>query len=131
MPGEPRGKGRPRFTRDGHAYTDRETRSYEEKIIAFYLKLVGSFRFENDAFVSVDVTAIYPIPKTATKASIAAIDEGKILPKKKPDIDNVIKIVLDSLNGIAYKDDSQVVMVSGKKLYGHEPKLIIKMKGCE
>lgn len=129
MPGEPRGKGRPRFTRYGHAYTDSETRSYEEKIIAFYLKLVGSFRFENDTFVSVDVTAIYPIPKNATKASIAAIDEGKILPKKKPDIDNVIKIVLDSLNGIAYKDDSQVVMVSGKKLYGHEPKLIIKMKG--
>ena len=53
------------------------------------------------------------------------------MPKRKPDIDNVLKVVLDSLNGIAYKDDAQVVMVSGKKIYGDEPKLIIEMKGSE
>lgn len=29
----------------------------------------------------------------------------------KPDIDNVLKAVLDALNGVAYKDDSQVVEV--------------------
>lgn len=131
VPGEPRGKGRPRFTRDGHAYTDEETRSYEKKIIAYYRQYLRGFQWGDNAMVSVDVLAVYPIPKRATKASLAAIQAGKILPKKKPDIDNVIKVVLDSLNGIAYKDDSQVVMVSGRKIYGHEPKLIIEMKGSE
>ena len=128
VPGEPRGKGRPRFTKDGHAYTDSETRAYEKKIIAYYRQAQGGFRWPDNAYVAVEV---YPIPKSATKASRAAIQEGKILPRRKPDIDNVLKVVLDSLNGIAYKDDAQVVMVAGRKIYGNEPKLIIEMKGSE
>ena len=131
VPGEPRGKGRPRFTKEGHAYTDSETRAYEKKIMAYYRQQLRDFRWGDGACVSVEVTAVYPIPKSATKASLAAIQAGRILPKRKPDIDNVLKVVLDSLNGIAYKDDSQVVMISGKKIYGHEPKLIIEMKGAE
>ncbi len=130
VPGEPRGKGRPRFT-NGHAYTDSETRAYEKKIMAHYRQALRDFRWPDSAYISVEVTAVYPIPKSATKASLAAIQAGRILPKRKPDIDNVLKVVLDSLNGIAYKDDSQVVMVSGKKIYGHDPKLIIEMKGSE
>lgn len=35
VPGEPRGKGRPRFSKSGHTYTDSETRAYENKIIAY------------------------------------------------------------------------------------------------
>ena len=131
VPGEPRGKGRPRFTKEGHAYTDSETRAYEKKIMAYYRQQLRDFRWDDGSYVAVEVTAVYPIPKSATKASIAAIQAGRILPKRKPDIDNVLKVVLDSLNGIAYKDDSQVVMISGKKIYGHEPKLIIEMKGAE
>jgi Holliday junction resolvase RusA-like endonuclease len=57
--------------------------------------------------------------------------EGELLPSKKPDIDNVLKIVLDALNGVAYKDDSKVVSVSGKKIYSDEPKLVIEMKGSD
>lgn len=131
VPGEPRGKGRPRFTKDGHAHTDSETRSYEKKIMAYYRQQLKNFRWDDSAYISVEITAVYPIPKSTTKASLAAIQAGRILPKRKPDIDNVIKIVLDSLNGYAYKDDAQVVMVSGRKIYGHEPKLIIEMKGSD
>jgi Holliday junction resolvase RusA-like endonuclease len=131
VPGEPRGKGRPRFTKDGHAYTDSETRAYEKKIIAYYKQAFGGFQWPDSAYISVDVVAVYQIPKSATKASRAAIQEGKILPRRKPDIDNVLKVVLDSLNGFAYKDDAQVVMVPGRKIYGHDPKLIIEMKGSE
>lgn len=131
VPGEPRGKGRPRFTRDGHVYTDSETVSYEKKILAYYRQQLKDFRWPDSAFVSIGVTAVYPIPKSATKASLAAIQAGRILPKRKPDIDNVIKAVLDALNGYAYKDDAQVVMVTGRKIYGHDPKLIIEMKGSD
>lgn len=131
VPGEPRGKGRPRFTKDGHAYTDSETRAYEKKIMAYYRQSLRDYRWPDNAYICVDVTAVYPIPKSATKAALASIQAGRILPKRKPDIDNVLKVVLDSLNGFAYKDDSQVVMVSGRKVYGHEPKLIIELKGSE
>ena len=131
VPGEPRGKGRPRFTKEGHAYTDSETRAYEKKVVAYYRQALGGFRWPDNAFVSLEVTAHYPIPKSATKAAISAMQAGRLLPSRKPDIDNVLKIVLDALNGVAYKDDSRVVSVSASKIYSHTPKLVIEMKGSE
>ena len=43
--------------------------------------------------------------------------DGKELPLKKPDIDNIVKVVADALNGVAYHDDTQIVMVVAKKVY--------------
>ena len=43
--------------------------------------------------------------------------EGEILPLKKPDMDNIVKVVADALNGVAYQDDKQVILVSAKKAY--------------
>ena len=131
VPGEPRGKGRPRFTKTGHPYTDSETRAYENKIVAYYRKQLGAFRWPDSAFVSVQVTAYYPIPKSATKAATASMREGTMLPSRKPDIDNVLKIVLDALNGVAYKDDSRVVRVEAQKVYNDIPRLEICMRGSE
>lgn len=132
VPGEPRGKGRPRFNKQtGKAYTDSETRAYEDKIVAYYRKQLGAFRWPENAFVSVQVTAYYPIPKSATKDATAAMREGAMLPSRKPDIDNVMKIVLDALNGVAYKDDSRVVCVEAQKIYSDIPRLEIRMRGSE
>lgn len=131
VPGEVRGKGRPRFTKTGHTYTDSETKAYEQKIIAYYRKALGGFRWPDGAFISVKVTAHYPIPKSATKAAVAAMQSGKMLPTRKPDIDNVLKIVLDALNGVAYKDDARVVCVEAEKVYSFTPKIVIEMKGSE
>lgn len=50
VPGEPRGKGRPRFTKDGHAYTDSETRAYEKKIMAYYRQTLKDFRWPDNYF---------------------------------------------------------------------------------
>ena len=47
---------------------------------------------------------------------------------KKPDLDNLIKLVADSLQPGFYKDDRQIVMVNAKKLYcaeGDEPCTIV------
>lgn len=129
VPGEPRGKGRPRFHRDGHTYTDSETKAYERKIVAYYRKALGAFSWPQGATVAVEVTAVYPIPKRATKAALALMQSGKLLPTRKPDIDNVLKIVLDALNGVAWKDDSCVVELIGRKVYGPEPGIAVEMKG--
>lgn len=45
----------------------------------------------------------------------------------KPDIDNLIKLVLDSLNKRGYADDSQVVELSCKKYYGNVDKTFVKL----
>lgn len=131
VPGEPRGKGRPRFSKTGHAYTDSETRAYEKKIEAYYRKALGAFRWPDSEFISVDITAYYPIPKSATKAATAAMRAGQVPPSRKPDIDNVMKIVLDALNGVAYKDDSRVVRVEAQKVYSDVPRIEIRMKGSD
>ena len=129
VPGEPRGKGRPRFTKTGHTYTDSETKAYENKIIAYYRKACGAYKFPDEKYIRVKVEAYYPIPKSATKSAAAEMAQNKRLPTRKPDIDNVLKAVLDALNGVAYKDDSRVVLVSANKYYGHEPRLVIELEG--
>lgn len=128
VPGEPRGKGRPRFSKTGHAYTDSETRAYENKIIAYYRKSCGAFRWRDEAFVAVSITAYLPIPKSVSKAKAAAMDSGDILPSRKPDVDNIEKAVLDALNGVAYKDDSRVCRTSCAKFYGVEPRIDITIR---
>lgn len=54
--------------------------------------------------------------------------DGEILPQKKPDIDNVVKIIMDALNGAAYKDDKQVVSVFASKFYDDDPKVIVEVE---
>ena len=47
---------------------------------------------------------------------------------KKPDIDNIVKIVLDSMNRIAFKDDNQITKLEVEKKYGIEDKIQIKIE---
>lgn len=131
VPGEPRGKGRPRFTKQGRTYTDSETKAYEQKIVAYYRNAFGSFRWPDAAFIRVKVIAYYQIPKSATKSAIATMRAGVTYPARKPDIDNVLKIVLDALNGVAYKDDSRVIGVEAEKAYSTTPRIVIELKGSE
>lgn len=125
VPGEPRGKGRPRFARSGHVYTDDKTSDYERQIRNRYYAAHRYVTFSDDIFVSVEVVAYLPIPKRATKAQRAGMEAGDILPSRKPDADNILKIVLDALNGVAYKDDARVHKASCEKYYGAEPRLVV------
>jgi Holliday junction resolvase RusA-like endonuclease len=67
------------------------------------------------------VACIYiavPIPASYSKKRSAACLDGSERPCKKPDIDNIVKAYLDSMNGIVYKDDTQVVSLHATKVYG-------------
>ena len=50
---------------------------------------------------------------------------------KKPDLDNLLKAILDGLNGIAYFDDGQVVKLSVEKVYSFNPRTEIEIKVIE
>ena len=111
------GKGRPRFaSRGGYvtAYTPDKTRAYESTVLSAYKAAGGGLI---DGPVAVRLTAWQALPQRATKAQRAAAERGEIYPIRKPDLDNVIKIVLDALNGHAYGDDTQVVQIDARKLY--------------
>ena len=53
---------------------------------------------------------------------------GALLPAKKPDLDNVAKIVCDALNGVAYKDDAQVVKLTVHKRYSERPEVAVEIE---
>ena len=134
IPGEPRGKQRPRVTRSGHAYTPKETVEYERLVKLCFISAAnrmggpdgGRFR-RTDRPVSIKISAYYGIPKSAAKARRAEMISNEILPLKKPDIDNVEKIIMDALNGMAYEDDKQVVQVAGEKKWSESPCVIVEL----
>ena len=117
VPGEPRGKDRPRFTRNGRTYTTRKTIDYEKRIRTAYQEQYGQMPVLEGPICMV-ITAIFPIPKSDTKRTRENKLAGRLLPTRKPDTDNIMKAICDALNGIAYKDDSQIVECHLTKQYG-------------
>ena len=114
VPGKVQGKARPRFSsKSGTVYTPGRTKSYERQIAEAYEAQNGPC-FQGSVAVMIDATL--QIPKSWTRAKKADAMKGKLTPGK-PDIDNILKVVLDGLNGIAYEDDKQVVIKKYKKVY--------------
>lgn len=111
--GRPVPKGRPRVTRHG-TYTPKSTQIFETAVRAAWLK-TGEKPFENGEALEVMVNAYFPIPSGTPKRKRDGLDLSPYL--KRGDIDNIIKAVLDALNGYAYKDDSAVYSVYGRKIY--------------
>lgn len=114
VPGTPQGKGRPRFG-NGRTYTPKKTLRYETLIREAYKLQSGTYFGE--APLRMRITAYFPIPKSYTKKRRGEIVSGRQYPTKKPDGDNIEKAVLDALNGVAYKDDIQVIELTWSKRY--------------
>lgn len=126
IPGEPAGKGRPKFSRQGNfvrTYTPEKTVSYENLVKLEYERQCGGEPFPKDTPLYMRIEAFYSIPKSASRKKAAQMLEGSIRPTKKPDADNIVKIIADSLNGIAYHDDSQIVTCAVRKYYGEIPRV--------
>lgn len=129
--GNPCGKQRPKFSRSGyfvHTYTPDMTVNYENLVKLEYCRQVGKSRFESDAQIVMQITAFFQIPKSVSQKKRTAMLRGEILPTKKPDYDNIAKIVTDALNGIAYDDDAQVVIGTVAKRYSENPRVEVIMR---
>lgn len=127
IPGDPKGKGRPRFGQ-GRTYTPQSTAAYEDFIrFCYNLRYHQNSPIAADIPLSVNINAVFEIPKSFSKAKRAAALKDEIRPTKKPDCDNVIKIILDALNGLAYADDKQVVCVSCEKRYGEQSRVNVEI----
>ena len=105
----------------GAKYTQEKTRQHKQLIAWAYRKQAGTFRFPKGTYVDMRVIAYLPIPKSKSKKARQLMIEGKIRPTVKPDCDNILKLVADALNGIAYDDDKQIVTMSVMKRYGDTP----------
>lgn len=120
--GEPRGKARHRTTKSGHTYTPKGTVDYENMVIRSYqMEYMGRQLLEGE--LQAVICAYFKIPKSATKGKLLAMQHNIVRPTKKPDSDNISKIILDALNKVAYKDDSQIVDLTVRKYWSEEPRV--------
>lgn len=125
--GQPIAKQRPRVTRSGIAYTPSKTVNYETLVKYTYQSLYPKRELILGR-IEANITAVFPVPKSYSKKKTEELLNGHNNYDKKPDCDNLAKIILDSLNGIAYKDDSQVTSLHINKEYGTQPKVIVCLK---
>ncbi len=145
VPGEPVGKGRPRFRivtprgDDGRpdysaqfvtVYTDKETENYE-KAIGWRARgaLRGRPPMETPVHVAVVIRSTPPQSWPQWKQQAAL--QGMIAPTTKPDADNVIKAVLDGLNTVAWTDDVLAVQGAWRKEYHRHEELVVKVTPLE
>lgn len=127
--GEPKAKARPRFGKGGAVYTPDGTINYENWVKqCFILEHRQKFL---EGQIRATIHAYFTIPKSATKGERLAMQHNITRPTKRPDTDNIAKIVLDSLNGLAYKDDSAVVDLVVKKFWSEEPRVEVILEEIE
>ena len=131
IPGKPFGKQRPRVVHRGSyskAYTPEETVNYENLVKLMYSKAAKGRMFPKDAMLDVRIIAYYDIPKSVSKKKRKEMLEHRIRPTMKPDFDNIGKIICDSLNLVAYHDDSAIVDAQVRKFYSEKPRVDVLIK---
>ena len=140
--GEPMGKQRPRFSNVNgfpKSYTPKETINYESRVVSEYKQNYSGMAFDYNDEIMATIIANFQIPKGHykyhKKTNTTDLDkEGQLMlkgikrPIKAPDTDNIAKICLDALNGIAYPDDKQVVGLVVLKYYSEEPSVEITLE---
>ena len=127
--GEPVGKGRPRFNENGKPYTPAKTRKYEQYIKMCYRVQNGQNRTPEGCAVAVTIRACFGVPKKTSKKKREFMLKKfyPLRPKKKPDVDNIAKVILDALNGLAWEDDKQITGLLITKEYSETPRVIVEI----
>lgn len=120
VPGEVIGKGRPRFTRSGRTYTPKKTLDYERAIKRAYL---NKYTYLSKRSLRIKICAYLEVAKSHSKIKKQKMLANELQCTKKPDADNIVKVVLDALNKVAYQDDTQVVELVAIKRWSNESRL--------
>ena len=132
VPGKAQANQRHRTTKTGHNYTPKETTEYRNWVRTCFVdaQIKSGWVYEEGPII-VQIDVFFEIPKSYQAWKVDAIKKHKYFPKKKPDCDNIAKGILDALNKIAYKDDSQVINLEVLKRFvegDNEPCVMIRMQ---
>lgn len=125
IPGAPVAKGRARFARRGNfvtTFTPEKTLNFEGRVgYAGSDAMRGREPVDGPLVLSLDVRL--PIPASWSKKKQEEAASGRLRPCGRPDVDNFAKAVLDGLNGVVWRDDSQVVELRASKHYSVSPRV--------
>lgn len=127
IPGVPFGKGRHRTTRTGIVYTPKETVNYQALVKQTFQAAYPHW-VPTEAAVEMVFTAYFEMPLSVSRTKREKMLAFAIRPSKKPDWDNIGKIICDSLNKILCRDDGQVVDGHVKKYYAEQPRVEVDIR---
>lgn len=77
--------------------------------------------------IEMHLTFYLPIPKQIRGIERQAMNNNVAKHYKRPDIDNLAYVVTNALKGVVYKDDSQICVMRLEKMYGEQPRTVIKV----
>ena len=129
--GDPVPQGRPRFTKTGHAYDPQRSQNYKQLVrfwVTQQLKKLPKWKPHQNA-LRVSLTFHLGIPISWSKEKRTRAINGEIKPiVRNGDIDNLVKSILDSCNGLLWVDDCIITDLSAKKRYtGDLARVVIKI----
>lgn len=136
VPGKPVAKGRPRMamrtTKHGSpmVYTPKTTVTYEASVRLLASHAMGGHELL-DGPLMVAIEAYLPIPRSWSKKRRMAAVEGGVLPEVKPDLDNIVKSILDGCESVVFHDDKQVCELAIVKRYCATPQVKVKISGIQ
>jgi Holliday junction resolvase RusA-like endonuclease len=130
IPGVPVAKQRARVTRRGFAFTPAKTVHYETYVRELFAVQYPDFEPLTGPVV-LRLWAYFPVPKGTSRRIRQLMESGFIKRDKRPDVDNLLKIFADSMNGLAYADDGQIASASIEKLYSGRPRVEVELEKVE
>ena len=113
-----------------------QTRAYNSEKSVVYKRIVKAAALSEmnrqqltmtDRPLAMRLTFVFAPPKSYTKKKIEAVKSGELRYTKLPDADNLAKSVMDALNNVIYKDDSQIVELTVNKEYGNTDHVAVKI----
>ena len=135
VPGEVRGQGRPRTTiRGGYAsiYDSPEDKANKHNIQLYASEAMRAA--VDDSLIdsplkgiSIAIDCYVRVPESMSKKKKEMAYRGEILPLRKPDLDNVMKAVLDACNGVVWRDDKEVTKAQICRYYSDMPRLVVRV----
>ena len=114
-----------------------QTRAYNSEKSVVYKRIVKAAALSElnkqrltmtDRPLAMRLTFVFTPPKSYTKKKLEAVKSGELRYTKHKDLDNLAKSVMDALNNVVYKDDSQIVTLCANKEYGHTDHVLITIE---
>lgn len=128
--GDPVAKGRPRFSTRGKfpvAYTPEKTKTYESEVAMMAKAAMGASEALEGALEAF-IYVTYAVPASYSKKRSEACLSGLEKHTKKPDLDNVVKSVVDGMDKIVFLNDSQITSIHATKVYGEIAKVEVMVR---
>ena len=126
IPGPVLGKGRARSTKAGHHYTPAATRANEASLSWYMAQAWGGKPLLDEA-LRLELVIHFEVPASWSKKRRALALAGEIIPTGKPDLDNVVKSIADSGNGIVWRDDALIAQLVVHRWYAEAPSLLVRV----